>query len=116
MATGIGASGAPYPVRAACSDRRPFLPWTSPNQLDEDTTAGRDRDHREAGRGGAPLRSAREKSLQALRGAIPTPRKKGGPKAALSAKTASRTESVRRLVCMPFGPGLVGRPRRGRAG
>src|ERR1700686_382230 len=32
MATGIGASGACAPVRAACSDRRPSLPWTSPNQ------------------------------------------------------------------------------------
>ena len=27
-----GAFGAPFPVRAACSDRRPSLPWTSPNQ------------------------------------------------------------------------------------
>src|SRR5712672_4694971 len=113
MATGIGASGAPYPVRAACSDRRPFLPWTSPNQLDEDTTAGRDRDHREAGRGDAPLRSAREKSLQALRGAIRTASKKGGPKAALSAKAVSRTESVRRLVGRLVGRGLVGGRRRG---
>src|SRR5258707_5135660 len=86
MATGIGASGAPCPVRAACSDRRPSLPWTSPNQPGHVTTEGQDRDHREAGPWRCAMRSARERLLQALRYAIRTASKKGGPKAAFSAK------------------------------
>src|SRR5258706_9406720 len=106
MATGIGASGAPYPVRAACSDRRPFLPWTSPNQPDEDTTAGRDRDHREAGPWGcAKAIGTRKAASGSARSNPDRQQKKGGPKAPPSAKTVSRTESVRRLVGRLFGRG-----------
>src|SRR5712671_893491 len=81
MATGIGASGALCPARAACSDRRPSLPWTSPNQPDEDTTAGHDGDHREARRWRAPLRSGTQKvaSGSAMMSSLDAS-KKGGPK------------------------------------
>src|SRR5258707_15796607 len=109
MATGIGASVAPSPVRAACSDRRPSLPWTSPNQPDEDTTAGQG-----LGRSGAAeLRKTRFRLRAEQSG---PPQTKGRPEGRpFRKKLVSSVALVRRFVGRLIRRVLVGGGRRGQA-
>ena len=81
---------APSSVRAACSDRRPSLPWTSPNQ------PGR-RYHGGARPRQQPVRPQKPPVQAAPR--IRTGNKKGGPKAALFAKSlVSRPDQFAALL------------------
>src|SRR5258708_9320708 len=107
MATGIGASVAPSPVRAACSDRRPSLPWPSPNQPDEDTAAGQG-----FGRSGAAeLRKTRFRLRAEQSG---PPQTKGRPEGRpFRKKLVSSVALVRRFVGRLIRRGLVGGGRRG---
>src|SRR5258707_14666438 len=110
MATGIGASVARSPVRAACSDRRPSLPWPSPNQPDEDTTAGQG-----LGRSGAAeLRKTRFRLRAEASG---PPQTKGRPEGRpFRKKLGSSVALVRRFVGRLIRRGLVGGGRGGEVG
>src|SRR6266436_4328968 len=106
MATGIGASGAPCPVRAVCSDRRPSLPWTSPNQPDDDTTARQGLGRPGAGRFRKSRLGPPTKRFGAQTGGQ-TKRATRRPPPFLNADKP-RPRSVRRLVGRLVGRRLVG--------